>query len=226
VWLEDWQLQGAGDSSEESWELRIQTDRFAFDFELQPLTPIVPQGNNGLSQKSAEWGNASFYYSIPRLRTTGAIRLGDQEHQVSGLSWLDREWSTSALGDDQVGWDWFALQLDDGRDLMYYQLRRTDGQPDAHSAGVLVGSDGTRRRLGPADVELEPRRWWRSADGVRYPIAWRLQLFDGSGFRVEAVFDDQRMDTTVQYWEGMVDVFDAKTVERAGRGYLELAGYE
>jgi predicted secreted hydrolase len=226
VWLEDWQLQGTGDGRDQDWELQIKTDRFAFDFTLQPLTPIVLQGDAGLSRKSAEPGNASYYYSIPRLRTEGAIRVGEETHQVSGLSWLDREWSTSVLGKDQVGWDWFALQLDDGRDLMYYQLRRADGQPDPHSGGVLVGADGTRRRLGTADVGLEPQRWWHSADGVGYPVAWRLQLSDGSDFRIEAVFDDQRMDTMVQYWEGMVDVVDAKTGETEGRGYLELAGYE
>lgn len=226
VWLEDWQLQASGAGDGQSWELQIQTDRFSFEFTLEPLKPIVLQGDAGLSQKSAERGNASFYYSMPRLMTRGQIRLGDQALEVSGLSWLDREWSTSALGEEQAGWDWFALQLHDGRDLMYYRLRRKDGGPDPHSGGILVDPDGSGRRLGPADAALQPQRWWRSADGARYPVAWRLQLSAGPDFSIEAVFDDQRMDTSVTYWEGMVDVFDAQTGEGAGRGYLELAGYE
>jgi len=109
---------------------------------------------------------------------------------------------------------------------MFYQLRRTDGQRDPLSAGSLINPDGTSRGLRSPDVKLEPRRWWRSADGVSYPVSWQLQITDGSGYRIEAVFDDQRMETTVRYWEGMVDVFDAETGEARGRGYLELAGYE
>lgn len=226
VWLDDWQLKGGGDVTDRSWQLSIETDGFTFDFALESLKPIVLQGHAGLSQKGAESGNASFYYSIPRLKTEGTIRVGDEELAVTGLSWLDREWSTSALGGDQVGWDWFALQLDDGRDLMYYSLRRKDGQPDPHSAGILVEAGGAAVRLRSGDVALEPKRWWRSVNGVRYPVAWLLRLADGSGYRVEAVFDEQLMDTTVTYWEGMVDVFDADTSEERGRGYLELVGYE
>jgi len=226
VWLEDWQLQQKGDGRDQTWELQIQTDDFGLDFALEPIKPIVRQGDAGLSQKSAEPGNASFYYSMPRLKTGGRIRVGDEELSVVGLSWLDREWSTSILGDNQVGWDWFALQLDDGRDLMYYRLRRTDGRSDPHSAGTLISTDGDVRRLRASDVLIEPQRRWRSPDGVLYPVAWMLRLNDGSGYRVQATFDDQRMDTSVTYWEGMVDVLDAETGEGRGRGYLELAGYE
>jgi len=128
VWLEDWQLQARGEGKDGVWELQIETANFGLELALDPEKPIVLQGDAGLSRKSAEPGNASFYYSIPRLTTAGNIRVGNEELAVTGLSWLDREWSTSALTAQQSGWDWFALQLDDGRDLMYYQMRRTDGR--------------------------------------------------------------------------------------------------
>jgi predicted secreted hydrolase len=225
VWLEDWQLSAAPDDPA-VWSLQVETEDFGLEFRLEPRKPIVLQGVDGLSQKSDEPGNASYYYSLPRLQTSGEIRLDSERHRVEGLSWLDREWSTSALGDDQVGWDWFALQFDDGRDLMYYLLRRTDGSVDPHSAGTLIDRDGRTTRLAAGDVRLEALRWWRSADGVRYPVAWRMDLYDGSAYRVEAVFDDQRMDTTVSYWEGMVQVFATESGAPLGRGYMELAGYE
>ena len=224
VWLEDWQLSEKKDAAD-VWQLNIDTRNFAYEFELRPLKPVVLQGETGLSRKSAEPGNASYYYSMPRLGTSGRIRIGDQEYQVDGLSWLDREWSTSALGPDQEGWDWFALQLDDDRDLMFYRLRRKDGSADPLSAGGLVDPSGALRRLSAEDVELSALRWWQSPDGARYPVEWRLRLFDGSRYRVEAVFDEQYMTTSVRYWEGMVDVFDDRGI-RHGRGYLELAGYE
>ena len=103
---------------------------------------MVLQGDRGLSQKNAEPGNASYYYSYTRLPTQGLVRVGDHSFAVSGASWLDREWSTSALGPDQRGWDWFALQLDDGRDFMFYRLRRNDGSMDPFSRGVLVEAGG------------------------------------------------------------------------------------
>lgn len=226
VWLEDWQLMADPTDTEQTWQLEIETADFGLNLVLEPLKPIILQGDAGLSQKSAEPGNASFYYSIPRLETRGTVQSGGEGFSVTGLSWLDREWSTSALGEDQAGWDWFALQLDDGHDLMFYQLRRSDGRPDPHSAGTLIAPDGGPHRLRATDVTLEPRRWWRSPDGIRFPVAWQLQITDGPTYHIEAAFDDQRMETTVDYWEGMVDVFDAETGEARGRGYLELAGYK
>ncbi len=226
VWLEDWRLRSDPDGVGSTWELSVDTADFELSFRLEPIRPIVLQGDAGLSRKSAEPGNASYYYSMTRLKTTGEIRVDGERHSIEGLSWLDREWSTSALGEDQAGWDWFALQFDDGRDLMFYQLRRKDGGVDPHSAGTLIDSSGERRALSASDVVLQPLRWWQSSDGTRYPLAWRLALADRPGYRVEAVFDDQRMETSVRYWEGMVEVFDERTERPLGRGYLELAGYD
>lgn len=220
VWLEDWRLEAKPDGG---WRLHAETDDFGLTIELTEQRPIVLQGEAGLSQKSAEPGNASYYYSMTRLASQGQVRVGEESFTVSGASWLDREWSTSALGSDQAGWDWFALQFDDARDLMFYRLRRQDGATDPHSAGSLADQNGLSRRLGTDDLGLEPLRWWTGSGGASYPVHWRLSL-GGETFGVEAVFDDQLMDLTARYWEGMVEVRDASG-QRVGRGYLELAGY-
>lgn len=223
VWLDDWRLGATGTGP--AWRLEVDGDAFALDLALEPAKPVVLQGDRGLSQKSAEPGNASYYYSIPRLEATGRLRSGSRELQVEGLAWLDREWSTSALGPDQEGWDWFSLQLDDGRDLMFYRLRRTDGSADPHSAGTLVAADGSYRAVGAGDVELRPLRWWEG-QGHRYPVAWELRVGPWQQtFRVQAVVEDQLMDLSVRYWEGAVDVVDPATGATLGAGYLELAGY-
>ena len=222
VWLEDWQILAPQDAAR--WEIRAAGDDIALALVLHPLRDPVLQGEQGLSRKSAEPGNASYYYSIPRLATEGTLRLGATEHRVAGLSWLDREWSTSALAENQAGWDWFALQFDDGRDLMYYRLRRRDGGVDPMSAGSVVGANGEVQRLDSSRVRLEPLRWWSANDGVRYPVQWRMTLDGNEILVVEAVFDDQRMEVSLRYWEGMVTVRDAAG-RLLGRGYLELAGY-
>jgi predicted secreted hydrolase len=223
VWLEDWRL--SSDDGGATWRLEAATDDFRLDLALRAERAIVLQGDAGLSQKSTEPGNASYYYSVPRLATSGTVTIDGAAHAVTGLSWLDREWSTSALGPDQAGWDWFALQLADGRDLMYYRLRHDDGRVDAMSRGSLVDADGRRVELG-AELPLTPVRWWTAPDGRRFPVEWDLALpGEARPLRVAAVFDDQYMQLAVRYWEGMVDVRDRATGEALGRGYLEMTGY-
>jgi predicted secreted hydrolase len=222
VWLGPWSIRSRSTTlfpleltaADEGLSLRLVLD--AGD------KPMVLQGDRGLSQKSAQPGNASYYYSFTRLPTRGDLHIDDARFAVSGHSWFDREWSSSALGPDQAGWDWFALQLDDGRDLMFYRLRRHDGRGDRFSQGVLVERDGETRRLSNDEVELEPTRFWRTDDGARYPVAWRLEIPALQiALRVNAAFDAQEMPMTVRYWEGAVDVDGS----HSGRGYMELSGY-
>jgi len=224
VWLEDWQLQL--DEASAVWQLQLPTPGFDLTLELAPASPVVLQGNQGLSQKSAEPGNASYYYSIPRLQASGQLQLNGETLIVQGTAWLDREWSTSALGPDQTGWDWFSLQLEDGRNLMYYQLRRTDGSTDLHSSGSLSDSRGLQRRLKPTDVSLTPLAHWNAGDR-RYPVDWHMQVLgEAHPWRVRALLEDQEMRLSVRYWEGAVEVIDDVTGDRLGHGYLEMAGYE
>ena len=118
----------------------------------------------------------------------GTVRAGGEPIAVSGLAWMDREWSTSALGPELVGWDWVALQLDDGRDLMVYRLRRRDGTADPHSAGALIAADGTTRPLAPEDVGARRTlgHWTSPRSGVRYPSRWRLAV-PAAGLDLEIV---------------------------------------
>ena len=223
IWLEDWVLSGLDD---QTWRLVFGAGPYTLDLELTPARDPVLQGEDGLSQKGREPGSASYYYSLPRIAVQGSVRKGGNERSVRGLAWLDREWSTSALDEDQVGWDWFALQLDDGIDIMYYQLRRSDGSPDPHSKGRWMPADGPDRMLRPADLQLEPLRFARMKSGRRYPVAWRLSLpeFDRD-LRIEAVLDEQEMQSFIPYWEGAVDIRDPNGRE-LGRGFVELTGYD
>jgi predicted secreted hydrolase len=187
------------------------------------------QGAQGLSRKSAEPGNASYYYSYTRLKTRGTVAINGQDFAVEGDSWLDREWSTSALGEEQSGWDWFALQLDDGRELMFYRLRRRDGSLDPHSNGVLVAADGRVQRLGQQDVLLEREGMWTSpGSGDRYPARWRLRVpLADINLTVTPRVSDQEMRLSVRYWEGAVEVAgQAAGKPVAGQGYLEMTRYE
>ncbi|MCA1777833.1 MAG: hypothetical protein LC637_00185 [Xanthomonadaceae bacterium] len=221
-WLKDWTVVRVGDA----WQLETDAGEFALSLILIPEKPIIAQGNQGYSRKGREPGNASMYYSISRLSAEGRLRLDGQTIDLAGLAWLDREWGSSQLDPGLAGWDWFALQLDDGRDLMLYRLRDLEGRASAYSAGMLVGVDGQRNVLDASDFQLLPVRTWRDADGVEWPVAWRIEVagFDLS-LEVEASFDAQRWRGLVDYWEGAVLVRNPGTQATIGRGYLELSGY-
>lgn len=224
VWLDDWTIRADVSSS---WRLQATGDDFGIDLDLVPLKAPVLQGQDGLSQKSAEPGNASYYYSIPRLQSKGHIKIAGQNYPVSGLSWIDREWSSSALSDQQKGWDWFALQLSDGSELMFYQIRQNDDSADVHSAGTWIDSAGNSTALANEDVVIEVSDYWQSERGGRYPAAWEIHIAAlDTTLAVKPAMADQELITNVRYWEGAVDVAGAaKGQAISGRGYVELTGY-
>ena len=226
VFVDSWSISSSGDASL-PWTLRARDRRVSLALELQSGKPPVLQGNEGLSQKSEELGNASYYYSMTRVPTVGVLEVDGSRFKVSGNSWVDREWSTSALAPHQAGWDWFALQLDDGRDLMFYRLRQKDGRADPHSAGALVDPAGVKSKLELHDVEMRPRRHWINEVGVAYPVAWSLAVPSHSlDLFIEPVLDDQELDVAFRYWEGAVRVSGTSQHRPVtGKGYLELAGY-
>ena len=227
VWIEDWEIAATQAGFPEQWRLRASDPGFSVDLALTAAKPPVLNGDAGLSQKSAEAGNASYYYSMTRWLTDGSLRLGDDSFRVSGLSWLDREWSTSALAADQVGWDWFALQLSDGSDLMFYNLRNLDGSQDENSAGTWVDADGSSLHLERGDVDITVTNTWESPEGGVYPSGWTLRVpQQGLELQVRPVMADQELFTTVRYWEGAVDVMgERRGIPIEGRGYVELTGY-
>ncbi|HXV77411.1 MAG TPA: lipocalin-like domain-containing protein [Candidatus Polarisedimenticolaceae bacterium] len=201
----------------------------AFELTTRPLKPLVFQGPNGFSRKSLAAGAASQYYSMTRLETRGTLSFDGKRYDVHGSSWMDQEFSTSHLAEQQVGWDWFSLQLDDGRELMLYVMRRADGTID-HGRGTLV-------TVGGSPIWLEPSRWdlattadWTSREsGARYPAGWTIELpeFDIAVDVRPDVADQEnvgRLAGGLYYWEGVVTVRD-RDGARVGRGYVELTGY-
>lgn len=227
VWLDDWSVQG-GKGSTLPIRLRAREGKVSADLLLDTERPIVFQGNRGLSRKGPSPENASYYYSMTRLSTRGTLRLEEETFSVEGNSWLDREWGTGSLEKGQTGWDWFALQLSDGRDLMFYRLRRVAGETDPFSAGTLVLPDGSFRILSSDDVRIEPLETWKSPEsGARYPARWRL-LVPSERMELEVVprIADQELRTTVRYWEGAVGIRGTSRGESVeGDGYVELTGY-
>jgi predicted secreted hydrolase len=228
VWLYDWSARTEGEAD---FPLRLQAKStvFAIDLLLTSQKSYVLQGDQGLSQKSREPGNASYYYSYPRLATEGLVSVAGNQFSVAGTSWMDREWSTSALSDEQSGWDWFALQLSDNTELMYYQLRRKDGQFDSNSSGSFVLADNTKIPLKKDDVTIKILDNWKSPHSkIIYPSRWHVAV-PVQNLEVEVVplINDQELNVSYRYWEGAVSINGTKNGKPiSGQGYVELAGYQ
>ncbi len=229
VFIEDWSVRTImGTGSAEAVQIRAQQDGYAIELDLSMSKPIVFQGDRGLSQKSPEAGNASYYYSMTRMATHGKVTTPQGSFDASGESWLDREWSTSALDEDTAGWDWFALQLDDNREIMFYQLRLKDGSSAEASKGTFIDADGATTVLQREDVQLTMMDRWTSPDsGANYPIKWRVVVpKHGLDVEVAARVNDQEMKLSTRYWEGAITIKGtANGKPIGGVGYLELTGY-
>ncbi|HVF91022.1 MAG TPA: lipocalin-like domain-containing protein, partial [Blastocatellia bacterium] len=228
VWNEDWEARLEGDDH----LLDAREGGYSISLRLTPGKPVVIHGENGISQKGRTTGNASHYYSITRFSTSGKLMAGGEELDVTGLTWMDHEFGTSFLEQGQVGWDWFSIQLDDGRDLMLFQLRRADGSIDPSSSGTLIDEGGRATRVDPGEFSLLPGRAWRSPEsGANYPTQWSIDMpRHGLRLKVRGAFDNQELrtpeSTGVTYWEGSIAVEGedgSRTV--SGRGYLEMTGY-
>ena len=230
VWNEDWRLTVEG--RDHILELRSDDGSFGVDLRLVEDRAPVLHGQRGFSQKGSTEGNASHYYSMTRMPTRGVLRVDGETIGVQGASWMDHEFGTSFLEPAQQGWDWFSLQLEDGTDIMVYQLRQRDGTVHPNSSGTLVTSAGETQALSAGDYRLDAGRVWVSGTSeARYPVEWRVSIPSALlDLEVRAALDAQELHTAestgVTYWEGAVVVSGTRDGEAvAGRGYLEMTGY-
>ena len=233
-----WSLAPAGTAG--SWELMWNGEAFDFrmrddergmaaDLSTHPQKPLVFQGPGGISRKGAEDEAASFYYSFTRLATMGTLTIEGRTRSVRGVSWMDHEFSTSQLQKDQVGWDWFALRLSDGRDLMLYVLRHSSGGADFRR-GTIVSAAGEARFLAAGEWSIRSTGTWESPHtGCRYPSGWALEVpAEDLELEIEPILQDQenvcRRSANLHYWEGAVRLL-SKGRTPDGEGYVELTGY-
>jgi len=224
---DQWRLRWNGEGFD--FTMADAGQSFGFSLSTRPLKPVVFQGPGGVSRKGEGATEASHYYSFTRMATTGTVRVDGKEWEVSGASWMDKEFGSNQLGEDTQGWDWFSLQFDDGREVMLYLLRSRDGGT-RYAGATLVDSTGAVRYLGPGEWKLNATRQWTSpATDAEYPAGWTLDVPSAA---IRAVITPRLANQenrsalipNLFYWEGSVRV-ETESGARIGQGYVELTGY-
>ena len=221
VWLDNFEAKEVDPGR---MQLTAQTGEVAIDLTLAQAKPAALQGDRGLSAKSDEPGNASYYYSLTNMPTQGTITTPRGTFAVTGNSWMDREWSTSDLDEGAVGWDWFSLQLDDEREVTFYYIRREDGSAEPVSAGLIINPDGSTEPIALADISITNLATWTSPEsGATYPAEWQLTIpSQGIDLHITPLINNQELNVSFVYWEGAVRVEGTQR----GYGYVELTGYK
>ncbi len=230
VWLQDWSVEeiSANQQGLPIYRLQAAQNEIQLDLILDDLKGPILQGDQGFSRKGPEVGQASYYYSLTRLKTTGTVTIGKSSFPVEGFSWMDHEFSTSVLSSDQVGWDWFSIQLTDGSELMMFQIRKADGSIDPFSSGAWISSDGRKSNLSQKDFQVSVMENWRSPhSNAVYPSGWVITIPSlDLQLEIQPQILDQELNLSYSYWEGTVSIAgtrDGKAI--TGNGYVELTGY-
>lgn len=216
AWIDDWQMRGA---DFDRMQLTASGPDFAYDVRLTAQGPLIFHGAQGYSVKSAK-GQASYYYSQPFFALEGTLNLPQGDVPVTGTAWLDREWSSQPLAEDQSGWDWFSLSFDSGDKLMGFLLRQTDGS--TYSSATWITPDGQTTAYEDGDFAAVPLAQ-SDVDGRDIPTRWQVTLpARGVDVTVEALNPQAWMATSIPYWEGPITIQGS----HGGVGYLEMTGYE
>jgi predicted secreted hydrolase len=231
IWNGNWQIAWNG----EEQALTAVDPRFELLFKLRSEKPPVIQGENGVSQKALGAGHASHYVSLTRLATSGSIVAGGKTFQVTGLAWMDHEFFTHQLENDQVGWDWFSAQLSDDTELMLYRIRRKDGSADPFSAATFVDARGQSTHLRSNEFSLRPagETWTSPVTKATYPVQWKITVPRfGLELDLKTSLPSQELTSdagtlTPSYWEGAVRYEGTRAGAKIhGAGYLEMTGYD
>ncbi len=236
IWIKDWRCEAIGNTKKTTHRLQATSQRYGIDLVARSLKPPVIHGTNGISRKGRSLSQASHYISLTRMQISGTLRVGQGEaatiHRVRGTAWMDHEFGSSQIGEGQVGWDWFSIQLENGSEVMLYIMRKRNGTADRFSSASWIDPSGVNQHLKREDFRVEVLKKWKSPNsGGTYPIRWRIHIPSRRAtFYIEPVFPNQELTTAkstkVNYWEGAIRVWgkaDGSPVK--GQGYVEMTGY-
>tara|TARA_B110000014_G_C20110818_1_gene585120 strand:- start:829 stop:1914 length:1086 start_codon:yes stop_codon:yes gene_type:complete len=222
IWISNWMLEFDGNDV----HLSARQDEIILDLTLKSRSIPILHGKQGYSKKGADPSNASYYYSITDYETTGKISIDKTVYEVTGNSWYDHEWSSGVLPENVIGWDWFSINLNEGSQLMIYQLRNINDVATPYSAGTFIDENNKVINLNQDQFQLRPIKYWESeSTKINYPLEWEIKIPElGINLLTVPKINKQEFNGSIIYWEGAIDVANSSN-DSLGEGYMELTGY-
>jgi predicted secreted hydrolase len=225
TWLDDW----SAEQSNTGHRLRAAIEPAALDLTVAPLKPAIFRAADGLENIRPGGTEISF----TRMNAAGSLTIGGTSLPVRGTAWMDREFGDFPLKHDVRGWDWLAIQLNNGTELRVYHRRRGGTGISPPSSLAFVDEAGQATWLGESEFTLrEEARWTSPRTGISYPTTWSLIAAPlGAVLRIESLLRCNELDTrgssNIIYWEGPAAVSGTlRGAEATGRAFIELVGYE
>ena len=217
--IDNWRWQSESTSLTPSTLDFTINDVVSVSLQLSADGPVIKQGDNGYSIKTADETYRSYYYSQPFIRADGKIKIGDNTLQVNGNGWFDHEWTSELANNNALGWDWFSLHLDNGDKLMAFRMH-VNGQPP-YVTGTYITATGEHQTLTDETIQLTPIGN-ESIDEHDYPVNWRLQIpIKSLDINLHPFKPGQHNNGRFPYYEGRVEVAGS----HSGNGFMELTGH-
>jgi predicted secreted hydrolase len=212
----NWLVQGSNGHD----RITMNNKHFTLDLSLESTQAPILQGDNGIILLKGD--ESSYYYSRTRMKAIGTLQIDGFEESVTGISWFDHQWGDFSTVN--LSWDWFSLQLDDGIDLMIYQIRDNNGNPIRYEGSYT--QQGRTEILKNADFIVTPLSEWTSKKtSIIYPVSWNIKIPKKNiNLNLKSIVNQSEFDSKLTtyniYWEGAISVDGSHT----GKGFIELNG--
>ncbi|MEZ6093207.1 MAG: lipocalin family protein [Pirellulaceae bacterium] len=226
VGLGKWSVEHNGDSH----QLNVAMPDCSLELQLSPSKAAVLHGQAGHYLRNMN--QQAFHLSYSRMKASGTLTQNGIQQTVSGNAWMDREFGVCNFDRDLLGWDWFAIQLDDNRELMLYRVFDENGNFNGHQILELIDTNGKVKEFKAADFKLQVLDSWTSnKTKTQYPNRWRLTIPElDISLSVKPMLPHQELDTrgstSIIYWEGDCEVTGSESGKAiSGNAFVELVGY-
>jgi predicted secreted hydrolase len=215
------------DTKNGQFEVTVSGNGAETSLVFNSLKPVSLIGETGKPDKL-------YYYSFPRNKVKGYIKKNHSTEYVTGEGWFDHQWGYRGDLITKTGWNWFGLQLEDGRELLINEFRAIKTGDTFSPMANLIEHNGELKFT--RNLTLQPSNYWKSPlTNAIYPLNWIITIPEfNMTINISAVFKEQEMPVIAPLnaiWEGVCSVSGKETkpnrrsVPLTGKGFLELVGY-
>ncbi|AUI85844.1 carotenoid 1,2-hydratase [Vibrio azureus] len=219
LWVDNWKWRSMG-ATPFPGTLEVSTDLLSVHLMSKTSGPFVVNGDKGFQVKHKLQSIASFNFSAPFLSIKGTLNLNGQSVRVEGDAWVNKEWGSGLIGNEQQGWDWFAFHLEDGRSLMVNRYRYQGKMP--YLSGTLATRSGEIVFLDDKELMIDPIKNTQISEQRLMPLDWHIRIPKYNiNLTTQVIRKEMWLPFLFPYWEGPITA----TGSQQAHGFMQLVGY-